>query len=301
MFFTTAALSLGCLAVASARPMPRASAPTDADILNFALTLEHLENTFYSEALAKYSSQDFINAGLPVWAYGRFKEISEHEAAHVQFLSTALGAQATQPCTYSFPYTDPLSFVSLSRALEGVGTSAYIGASTFIQNKDYLLAAATVLSTEARHSTWADSAVRHSAGWSGPYDTPLDLNQVYTIASAFITSCPESNPKLPVSAFPALSFSANPTPGQTADLTYTPPDGVDASVPLFVAFLSGQSAVFVALTDSKKVAIPSDLRGTVYALISTDGSAVNDNTTIAGPAVLDFSYNSNGDVIQLPF
>ena len=37
-------------------------------------------------------------------------------------------------------------------------------------SQDYLLAAATVLSTEARHSAWIDSAVRERSAWSGPFD-----------------------------------------------------------------------------------------------------------------------------------
>lgn len=68
--------------------------------------------------------------------------------------------------------------------LEGVGTSAYIGAAQFIENKDYLTAAASVLATEARHAAWVSAAVNKGDPWSGPFDVPLDLDQVFSLAGA---------------------------------------------------------------------------------------------------------------------
>ena len=45
------------------------------DILNYALTLEHLEATFYREGLAKFSSADFVAAGIPASSYTRLTEV----------------------------------------------------------------------------------------------------------------------------------------------------------------------------------------------------------------------------------
>lgn len=72
-------------------------------VLNYALTLEHLENAFYAGALARFDEQAFVDAGLPSEVRVRFSEIAVHEATHVAVLRAALallGGQATQPCTY---------------------------------------------------------------------------------------------------------------------------------------------------------------------------------------------------------
>ncbi len=83
-------------------------------------------------------AQAFLDAGFPAWVRNRFEEIAAHEASHVAVLSGAIGANATQPCQYSFPYTDPKSFAALSQIIENVGVSAYLGAAGFIMDKTYL-------------------------------------------------------------------------------------------------------------------------------------------------------------------
>jgi rubrerythrin len=72
----------------------------ETEILNFALTLEHLENAFYTQGLQKYTQEDFVDAGLPTWARGRWNQIAQHETTHVSFLESVLGDEAVQPCTY---------------------------------------------------------------------------------------------------------------------------------------------------------------------------------------------------------
>ena len=97
-------------------------AVTDLDILQYALTLEHLENVFYKGALSKYTEDDFVAAGFSKEYYDNLKYIAHDEESHVIALSAAItkaGATPVTACTYSFPYTDPKSFVAVSSMLEG--------------------------------------------------------------------------------------------------------------------------------------------------------------------------------------
>jgi hypothetical protein len=76
------------------------SSPAETTILNFALTLEHLEDAFFSGGISQFSEKDFLHAGFPPFVRGRFAEVAQHEHDHVLFLEGVLGDQATKPCTY---------------------------------------------------------------------------------------------------------------------------------------------------------------------------------------------------------
>jgi hypothetical protein len=280
------------LCVAAPAKRDDSSAPTDIQILNFALTLEHLENAYYTQGLQKYTQQDFLDASLPTWARGRWNEISQHESTHVSFLESVIGDQAVQPCNYSFPDTDPISFVTTSFMLETVGVSAYSGAAQFLSNSDYVTSSAAILAVEARQSAWINSAVLKANPWNTAFDTPLDLNHVWTVASGVIVSCPSSNMPLPVKAFPALSFPADAQPGQTVQVSF---NATTTSEQLYVAFIAGLGATFVPLSPQMTVDIPSTLQGVVFPVITTSNTTVTDDVTIAGPAFLSFDFNSNGE------
>ena len=75
---------------ALAGPIKRNAPVTDADILNFALTLEHLEDKFYREGLANYTEAQFAEAGFDAAFYANLQEVSYDETTHVSFLTGAL-------------------------------------------------------------------------------------------------------------------------------------------------------------------------------------------------------------------
>ena len=122
---------------------------TDVDILNFALTLEHLEAAMYREMLE-------ANV-LDGKAQRYFTSFGEHEAAHVDALTQALQAAGATPVDaqemYNFPSFDSrTNILNFAQTAEEIGVGAYQGAAAAIDNKDYLAAAGSIVQVEARHA-----------------------------------------------------------------------------------------------------------------------------------------------------
>ena len=183
------------------------------------------------------------------------------------------------------------------------------------RTQTFLEVAASILATEARQSAWISGSVQMVNPWSGAYETPLSLNQVFTLASQFIVSCPSTNPTLPVTAYAQVSVGgstpgSDATPGSSASFSFTPGDGFNASKPLFVVYQSGRNFTVVPVSSSppgskrasqataRYAPVPKNARGTNFGSVTSDPSGTDDTQTVAGPALLDFSYNSAGTLVK---
>lgn len=290
-FFSVTALA----AFASAAPTTkRASGPSDADILNYALTLEHLEDTFYREALAKYSVTDFKNAGFDEETYYRIQTVSMDEETHVSFLTGALKAAGAKPvdeCKYNFGYTDVKSFLATASVLEGVGVSAYLGAAADIMSKTYLTAAGSILTVEARHSAYVRDTIGQEP-FPAPFDSPLSYNEVYTLAAQFITSCPSTNAPLPVKAFPVITASSQDKSIKTGSTVMLTTKGYKVDGKVYGAFITVTGPIFVeakSVSGGFLVVVPKGVSGQSYVVLTSCNTAATDDTIVAGPAIVEVS------------
>jgi len=291
---STIAAIAALAAVSTASPIKRADGVTDGVILNYALTLEHLEDAFYREGLKKFTAKDFVAANFTEETYMRIQTISKDETTHVEFLTGALkaaGIQATAECTYDFGYKDVAGFMATASVLEGVGASAYTGAAAQIMGKVYLTAAASILSVEARHSSYIRNAIKQ-APFPSPFEVPLDLNEVYTLAAPFIKSCPSTNPALPVKAFPSLTAAGIKGAQIVAGgniMVSTPGYAVEGDV--YAAFITVTGPVFTQIQKADGgyiVTVPnSGIAGQSYLVLTSCNTTVTDDDTIAGPALLE--------------
>lgn len=182
---------------------PKPPAP-DVPILNYALTLEHLENAFYRDGLAEFSDDELMNAD----ALSKFNEtvrmqvpeylktVGAHEKAHVDALSATiekLNGEAVVEGEYEFGYNTPSEFLAIGQALEDTGVAAYAGAAPKVVNNDLLTVAAGIHSVEARHAAFL-RLVNDDNPFPNAVDKAKSVNEVLEIAGQFVTS--EVNPSV---------------------------------------------------------------------------------------------------------
>ncbi|SCU82005.1 LAMI_0B08570g1_1 [Lachancea mirantina] len=297
--FTGTAAGLAALTLAAPTTLVRRSGNnTDVGVLQFALTLEHLENAFYKQAVSTWTLEDFVAANFSESFFSQVKYITHDEERHVIFLEDALRAAGAEPvpaCSYQFNLSGPQDFIAKAAIIEGVGASAYAGAAPLIGFKQYLTAAASILVTESLHQ----SALRSAVGevpMANPFGTPLGVRAVYSAASQFIVSCPDAA-KLNVQSYPVLTLTQGLPLAPNESATFN----VAAGGPTLpstacVTFYSGLDMVPVAASVSGKqitCVVPSQASGQSYVFISSDRSSnLTDANILYGPAIVEVTPGS---------
>jgi hypothetical protein len=164
---------------------------TPVDVLNYALTLEHLEYAFYRDGLKAFSAEDFMAAGYAANVYDYFGMIRDHEMEHVDTITKVindLGGEPVAEATYDFGYTDLSGFVGVAQVLENTGVSAYQGAAQFLINEDELLTAAlTIHGVEARHAAYLNG-LQGESPFPEAVNPTLTPDEVLAAAGPFIVS-----------------------------------------------------------------------------------------------------------------
>jgi rubrerythrin len=152
----------------------------DVGILNFALTLEYLESTFYEEAKKRAKPKGELKELIDL--------IAKDESQHVEALSAAvkqLGGKPVAEPKFDFEYGDSAGFLKLAQTFEDTGVSAYNGAAPSIKSKDVLASAGSIVQVEARHA----AAIRlQNKQEPSPeaFDKPLDEAMVLEAVEPFI-------------------------------------------------------------------------------------------------------------------
>jgi rubrerythrin len=170
---------------------------SDLEVLNYALTLEHLEYAFYRDGLEKFSDCDLENAvacrfgeEVTMNVPKRLEMVRDHEKAHVDAITKTvkkLGGDPVGEAEYKFPYKNANQFLKVAMALENTGAAAYIGAAPTVSNDKVFKAAAAIQSVEARHASYFNE-LNGKSPFPKAVDEGKSMKEVKKIASQFITS-----------------------------------------------------------------------------------------------------------------
>ena len=101
------------------------------------------------QSTAKAQSADFAQMRYS------FRSIEDHEHDHVAFLVKSLGTKARpKPTFHTLVMPTLAEFLSASQNFENTGVAAYLAAAPYIDSSEYLGAAGSIMTIEARHSSY---------------------------------------------------------------------------------------------------------------------------------------------------
>jgi hypothetical protein len=161
-----AVTAIGAADRLSAAPSPR----QDVRILNLLLLVERVEVAFYEAALE--------GAGLRGELQEYARTVLDQDREHLAYLENALGDKADPAPDYdpSEVTKDADVFATTAAKLEDVAVGAYNGQALNVTPGAFL-AAARIVSVEARHAAWIRS-IRNGDPAPSAVDVPYDEQRV---------------------------------------------------------------------------------------------------------------------------
>jgi hypothetical protein len=219
---------------------PLAAGPSQTDVLNFALNLEYLEAEFYAVATTGVTLNSSVIGGSSQATGGKkvtftdpnvaaiAAEIAKDEMEHVIFLRSALGGSAVAEPTINLNalgvgFTADADFLTLARAFEDTGVSAYAGAATLLSGNN-LQAAAQILATEAYHA----GNIRLNIVQKGIVVTPTDSLDVPPNSTHYFPTDSNGLAIMRTTSQVLAIVYANSAPGTAKGGFY--PNGVNGSI-----------------------------------------------------------------------
>jgi len=151
---TTTSTTETATATSGAASVPASFGAGDVGILNYALTLEYLEQQFYATVVAAKLFTGRI--GSLVGEFGQ--QESEHVAAIRAAVLKLGGTPAAKP-TGKFPITSATAVAKLAYTVENLGASAYLGQAANIESPSVLASALAIHTIEARHAATLSTLV----------------------------------------------------------------------------------------------------------------------------------------------
>jgi len=156
----------------------------DLEIVQYALTLEHLETDFYNAVIDAGVIKDKALAKTATM-------IRDNEQEHVDALTATvekLGGKPKRPKTKfdAVLAGDPDMVLKTAADVENLGAAACLGQAGRIESKEVLAAALAIHSVEGRHAAALNSVVGRTIVPDGAFAKPASMEEVLPKVQPFL-------------------------------------------------------------------------------------------------------------------
>lgn len=216
---TLGALGAAAAALASMPHLAFAQSPEqDLEILNYALTLEHLESAAYKGA----NASGLLSGNAAKY----FQTFGQHEADHVVALTDTIkklgGTPVAAQASYNFPaFGSQDEILKYFQMVEELGAAAYLGQAPRIQNPEILTAAVSIHNVEGQHAAVLSDLIGVSP--APQFAMPKTMAQVLAVVG-------------PILAAPAAAPQSGTT---TTPPVIMPTTGAELAMPTMEMVLAG--------------------------------------------------------------
>jgi len=271
--------------VNSTSPPPVYGAMTDFDYQSFLLGLnqEWIELDLFHYGVARFSAEEFSQAGLNAEDISLIEFMANQEVGHAQLLTNILlngGHTPALQCKYEYNFESVREFVNFCQQLTRWGESGVYGFLSHLDSRESATLLTQSIATEARQQM----IFRQFSG-AHPmpvyFETGISQAMSWSLLSRYIIECPAQNPRIEWPLFPALNATNNPgllidgynaaithnrtsvtQPGQMIQLEWESPGMtvsynnsynttvgglVNSTTPLFVAFINQLNVTYSPL------------------------------------------------------
>ncbi|KAI6169397.1 ferritin-like domain-containing protein [Pisolithus thermaeus] len=181
----------------------------DFQSFNLALNQEYIELDLFHYGLARFSPQEFLDAGLGPEYQFLIEYMADQEVGHAEMVSNIIYPYGAKPCRYQYPFDTVRGFLDFCQKLTRWGESGVYGFLPHLDNRAPAELLINSITTEARQQM----AFRQLEGlfpmavW---FIAGIPQAWAWTLLSPYLVHCPAENPYIKWQIFPYLNVTNNP-------------------------------------------------------------------------------------------
>ena len=190
---------------------PRYMVESDFDFESIALGLyqEWIELDLFHDGLARFTDEEFTEAGLGPEARSLIEFMANQETGHATLLTNMLGEAAPKQCYYDYPYTTVREWVDFMQRVTRFGESGVWGFINHLDSREVGQLLAQSIATEARQQ----QIFRQMSGLTPVsvwFENGYPQSWAWTMLAPYISYCPADCTRLAWQNFPTLHILNNP-------------------------------------------------------------------------------------------